>query len=233
MAAPNFCKFNASRYFCMGRNAYIDQEAIDANGWEQDRLGEFDEIQTQFDYECAKDHLMDELKKAGYWEPTREGYNRDRLNYEGDYGSAFLAKTCIEFQYAGADFYINIRVKENGGHYSGSCLDYEIDVQGCNYEEGDFELCEDYTDDFYFDVEDIIEKNVCGNPGMTKLQAKNIIKRLYKELSKAISNLEIIFSRCCQDELCLDWICNYGCGIVGEAGYDHYPKRLWEEREAA
>ena len=182
--------------------------------------------------ECAKDHLMDELKKAGYWEPTREGYNRDRLNYEGDYGSAFLAKTCIEFQYAGADFYINIRVKENGGHYSGSCLDYEIDVQGCNYEEGDFDLCEDYTDDFYFDVEDIIEKNVCGNPGMTKLQAKNIIKRLYKELSKAINELELIFSRCCQDELYLDWCCNYG-GFVGEAGYDKYPKRLYEEREAA
>ena len=232
MAAPNFYKRNASRYFCMGRNAYIDQEAIDANGWEQDRLGEFDEIQTQMDYEWAKDHLMDELKKAGYLEPTREGYNRDRLNYEGNYGSAFLAKTCIEFQYAGADFYINIRVKENGGHYSGSCLDYEIDVQGCNYEEGDFELCDDYTDDFYFDVEDIIEKNVCGNPGMTKLQAKNIIKRLYKELSKAINELELIFSRCCQDELYLDWVCDYG-GFVGEAGYDKYPKRLYEEREAA
>lgn len=232
MAAPNFYKRNASRYFCMGRKAYIDQEAIDANEWPQEWLGEFDEIQTQFDYECAKDHLMDELKKAGYWEPTREGYNRDRLNYEGDYGSAFLAKTCIEFQYAGAYFYINIRVKENGGHYSGSCLDYEIDVQGCNYEEGDFDLCEDYTDDFYFDVEDIIKKNVCGNPGMTKLQAKNIIKRLYKELNKAINELELIFSRCCQDELYLDWCCNYG-GFVGEAGYDKYPKRLYEEREAA
>jgi len=233
MAAPNFCKFNASRYFCMGCNAYIDQEAIDANGWEQDRLGEFDEIQTQMDYEWAKDHLMDELKKAGYWEPnTTSRWNYDRLNYEGNYGSAFLAKTCIEFQYAGADFYINIRVKENVGYYSGSCLDYEIDVQGCNYEEGDFDLCEDYTDDFYFDVEDIIEKNVCGNPGMTKLQAKNIIKRLYKELSKAINELELIFSRCCQDELYLDWVCDYG-GFVGEAGYDKYPKRLYEEREAA
>lgn len=232
MAAPNFCKFNASRYFCMGRNAYIDQEAIDANGWEQDRLGEFDEIQTQFDYECAKDHLMDELKKAGYWEPTREGYNRDRLNYEGDYGSAFLAKTRIEFQYAGANFYICINVRENSGYYSGSCLDYDITVSGDNYEEGDFDLCEDYNDDFYFEVEDIIEKNVCGNPGMTKLQAKNIIKRLYKELNEAIDELELIFSRCCQDELYLDWCCNYG-GFLGEAGYDKYPKRLYEEREAA
>lgn len=232
MAAPNFCKFNASRYFCMGRNAYIDQEAIDANEWPQEWLGRFDELQTQFNYDCAKDNLMTELKKTGYWEPTTSGYYRDSLNYEGSYGSAFLAKKRIEFQYAGADFYINIRVKENGGHYSGSCLDYEIDVQGCNYEEGDFELCEDYTDDFYFDVEDIIEKNVCGNPGMTKLQAKNIIKRLYKELSKAINELEIIFSRCCQDELYLDWCCNYG-GFLGEAGYDKYPKRLYEEREAA
>lgn len=232
MAAPNFYKRNASRYFCMGRNAYIDQEAIDANGWEQDRLGEFDEIQTQFDYECAKDDLMEELEKAGYWKPTLEGYNRDRLAYETSYGSLFLAKTRSEVQYAGANFYICINVRENIGYYSGSCLDYDITVSGDNYEEGDFELCEDYTGDFYFEVEDIIEKNVCGNPGMTKLQAKNIIKRLYKELSKAISELELIFSRCCQDELYLDWVCNYG-GILGEAGYGKYSKHLYEEREAA
>lgn len=232
MAAPNFYKRNASRYFCMGRNAYIDQEAIDANGWEQDSLGEFDELQTQFDYDCAKDNLMDELKKAGYWEPTREGYNRDRLAYETSYDSAFLAKTCIEFQYAGANFYICINVRENSGYYSGSCLDYDITVSGCNWEEGDFDLCDDYTDDFYFDVDDIIDKNVCGNPGMTKLQAKNIIKKLYRTINEATDELELIFSRCCQDELYLDWCCNYG-GFVGEAGYDKYPKRLYEEHEAA
>lgn len=233
MAAPNFSKRNASRYFCMGRNAYIDQEAIDANEWPQEWLGQFDELQTQFDYDCAKDNLMAELKKAGYWEPdTTSRWNYDRLNYECSYGSTFLAKTRIEFQYAGADFYIDIRVKENSGYYSGSCLDYEISVSGCNWEEGDFDLCDDYNDDFYFEVEDIIEKNVCGNQGMTCMQAKNIIKKLYRTISKATNELELIFSRCCQDELYLDWCCNYG-GFVGEAGYDKYPKRLYEEREAA
>lgn len=232
MAAPNFSKRNASRYFCMGREAYIDQEAIDANEWPQEWLGQFDQGQTQFDYDCAKDNLMAELKKAGYWEPTTSGRNYDRLNYECRYGSAYLAKTRIEFQYAGADFYIDIRVKENSGYYSGSCLDYEISVSGCNWEEGDFDLCDDYNDDFYFEVEDIIEKNVCGNQGMTKLQAKNIIKKLYRTINEATDELELIFSRCCQDELYLDWCCTY-CGFAGEAGYDKYPKRLYEEREAA
>lgn len=233
MAAPNFYKRNASRYFCMGRQHYTTQEEIDANEWPQELLGEFDEIQTQWDYECAKDNLMEELEQAGYWKPTREGYNRDRLAYETSYGSAFLAKTRIEFQYAGANFYICINVRENSGHYSGSCLDYDITVSGDNYEEGDFDLCDDYTDDFYFDVEDIIEKNVCGNPGMTKLQAKNIIKKLYRTINEATDELELIFSRCCQDELYLDWVCDYGHGFLGEAGYGKYPKRLYEEREAA
>jgi excinuclease UvrABC nuclease subunit len=61
----------------------------------------------------------------------------------------------------------------------------------------------------------------------------DIIKRLYKELNEAIDELELIFSRCCQDELYLDWVCDYGHGFLGEAGYDKYPKRLYEEREAA
>jgi hypothetical protein len=234
MAAPNFSKRNASRYFCIGRNRYFTQEDIDELELSQDMLGQFDQYGTQESYDWTKSILMDELKKVGYWEPDATSrWSYDRLNYEGSYGSVYLAKTRIDFQYAGAEFYIDIRVKENIGHYSGSCLDYEISVSGCNFEEGDFDLCDDYNDDFFFDVEDLIEKNVCGNLGMTKLQAKNIIKKLYHTISKAKDELELIFSRCCDDELYLDWICDYGCGIVGEAGYDSYPTRLYEEREAA
>ena len=229
MAAPNFSKRNASRYFCIGRNRYFTQEDIDELELPQDMLGQFDKYGTQDSYDWTKSILMDELKKAGYWEP--ESY--DRLDYETHAGSAYLAKTRIEFQYAGADFYIDIKVRENVGHYSGSCLDYDISVSGCNYEEGDFDLCDDYREDTCFEVEDIIEKNVCGNPGMTKLQAKNIIKKLYRTISEATDELELIFSRCCDDELYLDWICNYGCGIYGEAGYASYPTRLYEERKAA
>lgn len=232
MAAPNFYKRNASRYFCMGHEVYTTQEDIDANGWSQDRLGEFDEIQTQFEYECAKDNLMEELEQAGYWKPTLEGYNRDRLAYETSYGSAFLAKIRIEFQYAGANFYICVNVRENGGYYSGSCLDYDITVRGDNDVNGDFDLCDDYTSETEFDEQDVIDADCCGNPGMSKLQAKNIIRRLKEELNKAISELELIFSRCCQDELYLDWVCNY-CGFLGEAGYGQYSTRLYEESEAA
>ena len=79
MAAPNFYKRNASRYFCFGRQHYTTQEDIDANDWPQELLGQLDEDQTQWDYEAAKDYLLEELKKAGYWEP--EG-RYDRLDYE-------------------------------------------------------------------------------------------------------------------------------------------------------
>ena len=228
MATPNFYKRNASRYFCLGRAYYTTQGDIDANEWPQELLGQFDEVQTQCDYEWAKDNLMAELEKAGYWKP--EG-RYDRLDYDTSNGSAYLAKTRREFQYAGANFYIDVKVRENGGHYSGSCLDYDISISGDNWENGDFELCDDYTDDTW--LSDCIKDcDCCGNPGLTRMQAKNICNRLYDELNAIIKELELIFSHCCQDELYLDWVCNYG-GFLGEAGYGKYPKRLYEEQEAA
>jgi len=233
MAAPNFYKRNASRYFCMGRNIYVTQEDIDANGWDQELLDTLDEEATHLNYLWAREHLVAELEKAGYWKPdTTSRYNCDRLAYETSYGSAFLAKTRIDIQYAGANFYIGINVRENGGYYSGSCLDYDITISGDNWENGDFDLCDDYTDETILDEDMIIEADCCGNPGLTKLQAKNIVRRLNKELATAISELELIFSHCCQDELYMDWVCQYG-PFYGEAGYEHYSKRLCEEREAA
>jgi len=229
MAAPNFYKRNASRYFCFGRQHYTTQEEIDANDWPQELLGQYDEEQTQWDYEASKDYLLEELKKAGYWEP--EG-SYDRLDYNTSYGSGYLAKTVSEINYAGADFYITVKVRENSGYYSGSCLDYDIRITGCNYENGDFELCEDYTDDTY--LSDCIKDcDCCGNPGLTRMQAKNICNRLYDELNAIISELEMIFSRCCQDELYLEGVCDYGHGFLGEAWYGKYDKHLYEEREAA
>ena len=229
MAAPNFYKRNASRYFCFGRQHYTTQEDIDANDWPQELLGQLDEDQTQWDYESAKDYLLEELKKAGYWEP--EG-RYDRLDYETSYGSGYVAKTVREINYAGANFYITVKVRENSGYYSGSCLDYDISITGDNWENGDFDLCDDYTDETYLEEQDIIDADCCGNPGLSKLQAKNIIKRLNKELLAIIEELELIFSRCCQDELYLEWCATY-CGFAGEAGYGKYSKHLYEEREAA
>ena len=229
MAAPNFSKRNASRYFCIGRNRYFTQEDIDELELPQDMLGQFDKYGTQDSYDWTKSILMDELKKAGYWEP--ESY--DRLDYETHAGSVYLAKTRVEFHYAGADFYIDIKVRENGGYYSGSCLDYDISLSGCNDVDGDFDLYEEVTGDTEIDPERIADYNVCGNHGMSRLQSKNIARRISKEIAKAVDELELIFSRNCDDELYLDWICNYGCGIVGEAGYASYPTRLYEEREAA
>lgn len=230
MAAPNFYKRNASRYFCFGRQHYTTQEEIDANDWPQELLGQFDEEETRWDYEASKDYLLEELKKAGYWEP--EG-RYDSLDYNTSYGSGYLAKTVSEINYAGADFYITVKVRENSGYYSGSCLDYDIRITGCNYENGDFDLCDDYTDETCLDEQDVIDADCCGNPGMSKIQAKNIIKRLNKELVAIISELELIFSRCCQDELYLEGVCDYGHGFLGEAWYGKYDKHLYEEREAA
>lgn len=66
MSTPNFALTNASRYFVLGMPVYYTQEEIDERELDQDLLGEFDEIGTEFNYDAVKGNVACELKaKAG------------------------------------------------------------------------------------------------------------------------------------------------------------------------
>jgi len=228
MAAPNFHKINASRYFCMGRAYYTTQEDIDELELPQELLGTFDQGATENNYQWAKENLLEQLKQAGYTEPSIY----DRLHNEANYGSYLLAVKEHYLQFAGAEWTITMRVMENSGYYSGSCLDYEATLTCINREGYDCDMDCDLTPGEAISTREIADADPCSNYGLSKLQAPNIAKRIRQELQQLTSDLELILSRCCQDELYQEYCFSY-CGFAGEAGYNAYPKRLYQEREAA
>lgn len=66
MSTPNFALKNASRYFVVGMPVYYTQEDIDENELNQDLLGQFDEIDTEANYDADKENVAYELKAKGW-----------------------------------------------------------------------------------------------------------------------------------------------------------------------
>ena len=66
MSTPNFALKNASRYFVFGMPVYYTQEEIDERELDQDLLGEFDELDTEANYEADKENVACELKAKGW-----------------------------------------------------------------------------------------------------------------------------------------------------------------------
>lgn len=66
MSTPNFSLMNASRYFVLGMPVYYTQEEIDEHELDQDLLGEFDEIGTEFNYDAVRGNVAYELKAKGW-----------------------------------------------------------------------------------------------------------------------------------------------------------------------
>lgn len=89
MSTPNFALTNASRYFVLGMPVYYTQEEIDERELDQDLLGEFDELGTEFNYDAVKGNVAYELKAKG-WHDIEE-CDGDR-NYPT---SLFSEKPCL------------------------------------------------------------------------------------------------------------------------------------------
>ena len=66
MSTPNFALKNASRYFVFGVPVFYTQEEIDERELDQDLLGEFDELGTDFNYDADKGNVAYELKAKGW-----------------------------------------------------------------------------------------------------------------------------------------------------------------------
>ena len=55
MSTPNFALKNASRYFVFGMPVYYTQEDIDEYGLDQDLLDEYDEVDTEANFDADKE----------------------------------------------------------------------------------------------------------------------------------------------------------------------------------
>lgn len=208
MSTPNFAIPTASRYYAFGMNKYMDQYCIDANDFPQDWLGLYDEMQTQISYDDAILNVKNELESKGWWEIDECDNNRS-------YPSHYFARIRKSFTICGADITITVDAGNTGAYYEGSTFDYRASLEVCpRYEYG----CEyDLTGDYAVSADDCIRDNWTGNHGFSKIQSKNIVRRIYRELEEITNQAEDTFSKFCEHELLCGGIFSNGEAIYGPA----------------
>lgn len=191
MSTPNFAIPNASRYFAFGSNKYMDQECIDANDYPQEWLGNFDEIQTQCDFEWALEDCKSQFKEKGWQEI-------DESVHDLSYPEYYFARKRACFTYAGAQVKITADAGYQSGYYEGANFDWRLEIEVENdtnlYWAQTYEL-EEITPDA------CISDNWCGNRGFSKVHAKNIVNMIRKSASLLTSEAETIFASCSEHEL--------------------------------
>ena len=216
MATANFFNANCTRYFVLGMNKYYTKEDVEANEMAPELVGEFNEVQTEFDYQTEKENIVSELQKKG-WE--------DFDGYEGEAQViAYKNKTLV---YGGCEISLEIKALVRSGYYEGACMDLSgkviIDSAG-DYWTGSPEY--DMFDDGEFSEISVVDDNWTGNPGLDHLQAKNIINKLNSIIEDLKIEAEYAFSRGCEREMFQAYHCSNG-----EAGYFNIQKKLYKEMD--
>lgn len=216
MAAANFFNANCTRYFVLGMNKYYTKEDVEANEMASDLVGEFDEVQTEFDYQTEKENIVSELQKKG-WE--------DFDGYEGE--AQVIAYKNKALVYGGCEISLEIKALVRSGYYEGACMDLSgkvtIDSAG-DYWTGSPEY--DMFDDGEFSEISVVDDDWTGNPGLDHLQAKNIINKLNSIIEDLKIEAEYAFSRGCEREMFQAYHCSNG-----EAGYFNIQKKLYKEMD--
>lgn len=216
MATCNFYNANCSRYFVLGMNKYYTKEDVEANEMAPHLVGEFDEVQTEFDYQTEKENIVSELQKKG-WEDFEE--------FEGEAQViAYKNKTLI---YGGCEISLEINALVRSGYYEGACMDLSGKVtidSGGDYWTGSPEY--DMFDGGDFCEDQVIEDDWTGNSGLDHLQAKNIINKLNSIIEDLKNEAEYAFSRGCEREMFQAYHCSNG-----EAGYFNIQKKLYQEMD--
>lgn len=216
MATCNFMSANCTRYFVLGMNKYYSKEEVEENGLDPELVGEYDEAQTDFDYQYQEKEIVSGLQKKG-WEDF-DGYE------DNAHVIAYKNKTLV---YGGCEISLEINALVRSGYYEGACMDLSgkviIDSAG-DYWTGspEYDLFEDFNELY------VTDDNWTGNAGLDHLQAKNIIKKLNSIIEDLKNEAEYAFSCGCEYELYQAYHC-----FNGETGYGKMQKRLYQEIDEA
>lgn len=198
MATSNFGNVNVSRYFTVHESKYYTQEDVDANDMDQDMLGEYDDDGTEFNWEWERENIQAALQAKG-WDSAANWVDPS-LRRSGN--NEVIADKDISFVYGGAEISLNIKALACPGYYDGACLDIDGEVEiisGGDAWSGSpkYEMFGRYS----FSEEDVAEDDWTGNPGLNKLQAKNIIKRLNDIIEGVKNEAELVFSTWSEHEV--------------------------------
>ncbi len=217
MSTPNFASPNASRFFVYATPYHITQEDIDANGWEQDCLGQYDADFTRIQAEDAELNVTSELKKKG-WHEIQE-YSRDR-----NFPSTFFAEKTEEIYCGDTTVEITIQAGGTSGYYDADNFDWFVGIKVQGYIEGWHETFEYESDEL--EADDVIRDNWFDNKGLSKIHASRVIRKIEAVIDRLKNEAELAFSKYCDEEMYCEWIAGNG-----EAAYSRTRRRLWQEME--
>ena len=217
MSTPNFALKNASRYFVFGTPVYYTQEDIDANELDQDLLGQYDELGTEFNYDACKDNVCYSLKAKG-WDHIDE--------FDGDrsYPTHFFTQKAESLMCGSTPIDIIIQAGCTSGYYEAANFDWFVYIKTYRKAEYYYETCNyDYDD---LTADDVIRDDWYDNKGLSKIHAAHVIRKIEAIIDDLKNEAELAFSMYCDEEM----YCAYRC-FNGEAGYTTTGRRLWQEVE--
>lgn len=211
MSTPNFALKNASRYFVFGMPVYYTQEKIDERELDQDFLGEFDELGTEFNYDADKDNVAYELKTKG-WHDIKE--------YDGNrsYPTSLFSEKTASIKCSDNSIDITIQAGCTSGYYEAAYFDWFVNIKTYRKVDYYYETCDyDYND---LTADDVIRDDWYENKGLSKIHATHILRKIESIIDDLKNEAELAFSMFC------DFV-----AFNGEAGYSKTGKRLWQEVE--
>lgn len=217
MSTPNFASPNASRFFVYATPYYITQEDIDANGWEQDCLGQYDDDLTRLYAEAAELNVTSELQEKG-WHEIQE-YSRDR-----DFPSTFFAEKTEEIYCGDTRVEITVQAGSTSGYYSAANFDWFASAKTYRKVDYYYETWEYEHNDLT--AEDVIRDDWFDNQGLSKIHASRVIRKIEAIIDRLKNEAELAFSKYCDEEMYCEWIAGNG-----EAAYSRTRRRLWQEME--
>lgn len=217
MSTPNFALKNASRFFVLGTPVYYTQEEIDEYRLDQNRLGEYDELDTEANYNADKENEAYELKEKG-WHDIEE---RDG---DCDYPTSLFSEKMASINCGDNSIDITIKAGCTSGYYQAANFDWFVNVKTCRKVDYYYETCDyDYND---LTADDVIRDDWYENKGLSKIHAAHILRKIESIIDDLKNEAELAFSKYCDEEM----YCTF-CAFNGEAGYSKMGKRLWQEVE--
>lgn len=146
MSTPNFALKNASRYFVFGMPVYYTQEDIDEYGLDQDLLGEYDELDTEANYEADKENVACDLEAKGW---------HDIAECDGDrsYPTTLFSEKTVSIMCGDTPVDITIKAGCTSGYYQAAIFDWFASVRVHSTIEGWYETFESVIDDLKNEAE--------------------------------------------------------------------------------
>ena len=217
MSTPNFALKNASRYFVFGTTVYYTQEDIDSNELDQDLLGEFDGIGTEFNFEAAKDNVAYELKANGW-------HDIEECDGDRSYPTTLFSEKTKTIGFGNTSVDITIQAGCTSGYYEAANFDWFVNIKTYRKVDYYYETCDyDYND---LTADDVIDDNWLDNKGLSKIHAAHAIRKIEAIIDELKNEAELAFSMYCDEEMFCAWQ-----AFNGEAGYSKAGTRLWQEVE--